>query len=107
MQDHLESLVKNALDLKGPNEKKTIDLTAVNFQFTNALLWVAMAILNLPTAIAWAQNGGRTPGGGTQFERDPSMIPSLVLVLSLPILWGDNYPNKRCLYFLNNYQTFG
>ena len=103
MQDHLESLVKNALDLKGPNEKKSIDLTAVNFQFTNALFWVAMAVLNLPTAIAWAQNGGRTPGGGTQFERDPSMIPSLVLVLSLPILWGDNYPNKRCLYFLSNY----
>ena len=91
----MESLVKNALDLKGPNEKKSIDLTAVNFQFTFALLWSAMAILNLPTVIAWAQNGGRTPGGGTQFERDPSLIPSIVLLLCLPFMWGDNFPNKR------------
>ena len=91
----MESLVKNALDLKGPNEKKPIDLTAVNFQFTFALLWSAMAMLNLPTVIAWAQNGGRTPGGGTQFERDPSLIPSVVLLLCLPFLWGDNFPNKR------------
>ena len=94
-QDHLEALVKNALDLKDPSDKKPIDLTAVNFQFTHALLWTSMALLNLPTVIAWAQNGGRTPGGGNQFERDPSLYPSVALLLCLPLLWGDNYPNKR------------
>ena len=88
-------MVKNALDLKDPNDKKPIDLTAVNFHFTHALLWTAMALLNLPTVIAWAQNGGRTPGGGNHFERDPSLFPSIALLLCLPLLWGDNYPNKR------------
>ena len=102
-QDHLESLVKNALDLKGPNEKKPIDLTGVNFQFTHALLWSAMAILNIPTLIAWAQNGGKTPGGGTQFERDPSLIPSTILSLCFPLLWGDSYPNKRYFFSINQF----
>ena len=88
-------MVKNALDLKGPNDKKPINLTTVNIQFTHALIWSALATLNLPTMIAWAQNGGQTPGGGTRFERDPSLIPSVVISLCLPHLWGENYPNNR------------
>ena len=87
--------MKNALDLKGPDEKKTITLTPVNIQFTHALIWAALAILNIPTLVAWAQNGGQTPGAGGQFERDPSLIPSVVITLCLPLLWGENYPNTR------------
>ena len=80
-------MVKNALDLKEPKDKKPINLTAVNIQFTHALIWSALATLNGPTMIAWAQNGGQTPGGGTRFERDPTLIPSVVISLCLPFLW--------------------
>ena len=42
-KDHLEKLVKNALDLT-EDKSRDFDLSPVNMQFTNALLWVALTV---------------------------------------------------------------
>ena len=46
-KDHLEKLVKNALDLTERKERD-FDLSPVNMQFTNALLWVALTVSYIP-----------------------------------------------------------
>ena len=45
-KDHLEKLVKNALDLTERKERD-FDLSPVNMQFTNALLWVALTVSDM------------------------------------------------------------
>ena len=42
-KDHLEKLVKNALDLTEKKDRE-FDLSPVNMQFTIALLWVALTV---------------------------------------------------------------
>ena len=42
-KDHLEKLVKNAMDLT-ENKDRDFDLSPINIQFTIAVLWVALAV---------------------------------------------------------------
>ena len=46
-KDHLEKLVKNAMDLT-ENKDRDFDLSPVNIQFTIALLWVALTVRTMP-----------------------------------------------------------
>jgi len=96
-KDHLEKLVKNALDLTERKERD-FDLSPVNMQFTNALLWVALTALNAPTLVTW------TKGSMTMVD-DPSLLPAIVACLCLPFTWSSAYPNPKLMYYKHLHVT--
>ena len=72
-QEYLEGLVKRAVGLRDEDDPSI--LLAVNYQFTLALLWLMVTLLNLPTLLSWVQN---LPSGGV-LPTDPHPQRSFVM----------------------------
>jgi len=97
-KDHLDKLLKKSLDLAGNSklEINSIDLTPVNAQFSNALLWVCLLLLNAPTLITWTKTAMTSPEMATTMtSSDPSLLPAIVASLSMPFLWGERFPDAK------------
>jgi glycosylphosphatidylinositol deacylase len=93
-QEYLEGLVKRAVGLRDEDDPSI--LLAVNYQFTLALLWLMMTLLNLPTLLSWVQN---LPSGQV-LPTDPSIIHAVILCGSMAVLWqNQGKPRVEKKYF--------
>jgi len=93
-QEYLEGLVKRAVGLREEDDPSI--LLAVNFQFTLALLWLMVTLLNLPILLSWVQNLPHS----LQLPTDPSIIHAVILCGSMAVLWqNDGKPRIEKKYF--------
>ena len=93
-QEYLEGLVKRAVGLRDEDDPSI--LLGVNFQFTLALLWLMVTMLNLPTLLSWSQNLPH----GLPLPADPSLIHAVILCGSLSVLWqNEGKPKVEKKYF--------
>ena len=93
-QDYLECLVKRAVGLRDGDDPSI--LLGVNFQFTLALLWLMVTMLNLPTLLSWSQNLPHN----LPLPADPSLIHAVILCGSLSVLWqNEGKPKVEKKYF--------
>ena len=66
------------------------DLSSVNFQFSVALLWTFVSILNMPSLMAWMRNMPFT----TNLHPDSSILPAVILSATLAVTWDERSPRK-------------
>ena len=93
-QEYLEGLVKRAVGLRDEDDPSI--LLAVNYQFTLALLWLMVTLLNLPTLLSWVPV---LPSGGV-LPTDPSIIHAVILCGSMAVLWhNQGKPRVEKKYF--------
>ena len=93
-QEYLEGLVRRAVGLRDEDDPSI--LLGVNFQFTLALLWLMVTMLNLPTLLSWSQNLPH----GLPLPADPSLIHAVILCGSLSVLWqNEGKPKVEKKYF--------
>eukprot|EP00090_Calanus_glacialis_P013911 TRINITY_DN2253_c0_g1_i7.p1 TRINITY_DN2253_c0_g1~~TRINITY_DN2253_c0_g1_i7.p1 ORF type:complete len:1052 (-),score=349.76 TRINITY_DN2253_c0_g1_i7:167-3322(-) len=93
-QEYLEGLVKRAVGLRDEDDPSI--LLGVNFQFTLALLWLMVTMLNLPTLLSWNQNLPHS----LPLPADPSLIHAVILCGSLSVLWqNESKPKVEKKYF--------
>ena len=93
-QEYLEGLVKRAVGLRDEDDPSL--LLGVHFQFTLALLWLMVTLLNLPTLVSWIQNIPH----GLPLSTDPSLIHAVILCGSMSVLWqNEGKPNVEKKYF--------
>ena len=93
-QEYLEGLVKRAVGLRDEDDPSI--LLGVNFQFTLALLWLMVTMLNLPILLSWSQNLPHS----LPLPADPSLIHAVILCGSLSVLWqNEGKPKVEKKYF--------
>ena len=96
-KDFLKSKLMKAVKVEGEPEGDQELLGRIHFQFSIALLWVLVTLLNAPSLMAWTHN----LDVGFNLHKDPSQITALVICLSLPYLWGDSRPNVNLANYNN------
>ncbi len=96
-KDHVEKIVKKTLGLVPKDKPLDFDLGPLNFQLALGLLWMMTTLLNVPSLLAW------TFGNSMLLQpltKDHSYLVSVILCLSLPVLWNERKPSK----FKKHYQ---
>jgi ABC-type methionine transport system permease subunit len=76
-------------DQQATLEKRKKDLlSSINIQFSFLLIWAFSALMHLPSMLAWQRNLPDV----SPLNPDPSLIPSVLMCVSLAATWGDRAP---------------
>lgn len=71
------------------NEPKEMGLLSrIHFHVTLFLLWSMLAFLHVPSLLVWARNYHYS----VRLEKDPAVIPSLILNICGAVLWQPGVP---------------
>jgi len=93
-KDYLKLIVRDDEgddEARALEERKKTTLSSLNLQFTLLLLWAYSALLHLPSLLAWQRGLPDSP----QLSPDPSLVPAVLLVLSMAATWGDRAPRPN------------
>ena len=93
-KDNLEKVVKKSLGLAAQEKQIIQNLGPLNFQLSLGLLWVITTVLNMSSLLAWTHDSVLKP-----LAKDHSYLISLVMCLSLPVLWNEKRPSKFKKYY--------
>lgn len=84
-----EKALENASQKSNTQEPVQVGgLSAIHFHVTVFLLWLLTAIIYIPTVLVWAKNYHYS----VILEKDPALIPSVVLSICGAVLWQPGVP---------------